>query len=327
MSVNQLIARGGTPVDTSGTRGEIAHLQQRNALMQREDEEDAQFDAALKAGDFDTAMRIDPQTTQLYMAHKQRERMSGLGDIPITAKRLDEAPIQAQYNADRQFAATQRNSDRSYQLQMAQERRLSKQGGGDDEFARYQAMTDDQRKLYDKMKGRNGAAGGVTVNEDGTFTVNPDPSKATEGERTATNYADRMEASEPKLGTYIPSTKDYAAASVVMSRGPLLASAANKALSKEGQIYYQAVNDWVRAKLRKESGAAIPPEEMAQEIKTYFPLPGDESNPEVVAQKAAARAQATAGMRQMGGRGASSLPSRPGQSAPSQNKRVKFGDL
>jgi hypothetical protein len=130
MSVNQLIARGSVPVDTSGTRGQIAQLQQRNALMQREDEEDAQFDAALAAGDFDTAMRIDPQTTQLYMAHKKQERMSGLGDIPITAKRIDEGAIQDQYNEERKFAATQRNSDRSYNLQLAQERRLSS-GGGD----------------------------------------------------------------------------------------------------------------------------------------------------------------------------------------------------
>jgi hypothetical protein len=41
MSVNQLIARGGVPVDTSGTRGQIAQMQQvdqyRNTLMQRED--------------------------------------------------------------------------------------------------------------------------------------------------------------------------------------------------------------------------------------------------------------------------------------------------
>jgi hypothetical protein len=179
-------------------------------------------------------------------------------------------------------------------------------------------------QLKGQLKGA-GAAGGVTVNEDGTLTVNPDPSKATEGERTATNYADRMEAAEGKLGTYVPSTKDYAASSVVMTRGPVIASAANKALSKEGQLYYQAAADWVRAKLRKESGAVIAPQEMEQEIKTYFPLPGD--NDETVAQKTQARQQASAGMRQMGGRGASSLPERPGQSAPTANKRVKFGDI
>jgi hypothetical protein len=178
--------------------------------------------------------------------------------------------------------------------------------------------------LKGQLKG-TGTAGGVTVNEDGTLTVNPDPSKATEGERTSTNYADRMEASEAKLGAYVPSTKDYAASSVVMSRGPVMASAANKALSKEGQLYYQAAADWVRAKLRKESGAVISPQEMEQEIKTYFPLPNDD--PETVAQKAQARQQAAMGMRQMGGRGASSLPTRPGQSGVGGNKRVKFGDI
>ena len=71
-------------------------------------------------------------------------------------------------------------------------------------------------------------------------------------------------------------------------------------LSPKGQKYYQAAADWVRAKLRKESGATIPPDEMAQEIKTYFPIPGDYK--ETIRQKAAARKQAEAGMIGMAGR-------------------------
>lgn len=121
-----------------------------------------------------------------------------------------------------------------------------------------------------------------------------------EGERVAANYFARMEAAERSLGDYQPSTKDYVASDKVMSGSPLMAVAANSFVSPEGQVYYQAAADWVRAKLRKESGAVIPPSEMAQEIKTYFPLPTDDK--ETVRKKKAARLQAMAGMKQMAGR-------------------------
>lgn len=121
-----------------------------------------------------------------------------------------------------------------------------------------------------------------------------------EGERVAANYFGRMQEAEGKLGQYQPTFKDYAAATMAMSGGAFLSPLANTAVSGEGQKYYQAAADWVRAKLRKESGAVIAPSEMAQEIKTYFPMPGDK--PETITQKAEARKQALAGMEQMGGR-------------------------
>lgn len=124
----------------------------------------------------------------------------------------------------------------------------------------------------------------------------------TEGERTSGNYLGRMDAAEKLLGEYVPSTMDYIAADRSMRGGPVMSSIANAGLSKQGQQYYQAAADWVRAKLRKESGAVISPEEMAQEIKTYFPMPGDK--PETVKQKAQARKQAQEGMRGMAGRAA-----------------------
>lgn len=124
----------------------------------------------------------------------------------------------------------------------------------------------------------------------------------TEGERTAANYYSRMVEAEKLLGAYVPSMKDYMAADQMMRGGPLRAGAANTVLSPEGQSYYQAAADWVRAKLRKESGAVIAPEEMAQEIKTYFPVPGDERNPQIIEQKRRARQQAVAGMKGMSGR-------------------------
>ena len=65
------------------------------------------------------------------------------------------------------------------------------------------------------------------------------------------------------------------------------AAIGNFAASPEYQQYKQAQEDWVRAKLRKESGAVIGEEEMANEIKTYFPQFGDSD--EVLAQKDRAR--------------------------------------
>lgn len=60
------------------------------------------------------------------------------------------------------------------------------------------------------------------------------------------------------------------------------------------QTYNQAAEQWIRAKLRKESGAAIGNEEMAKEFRTYFPQYGDSEA--VIRQKADARAEATRGM-------------------------------
>jgi len=69
--------------------------------------------------------------------------------------------------------------------------------------------------------------------------------------------------------------------------------------SPEGQKYRQAQEDWVRAKLRKESGAVIADEEMAREITTYFPQPGDSKD--VIQQKQMARENARRGLADASG--------------------------
>ena len=57
----------------------------------------------------------------------------------------------------------------------------------------------------------------------------------------------------------------------------------------------QAMENWVTANLRKESGAAIPPEEVAREYKKWFPSIGDK--PSTIRQKAQARKIAEDNMR------------------------------
>ena len=110
-------------------------------------------------------------------------------------------------------------------------------------------------------------------------------------------FADRMGKAEQVLSTvtaggYNPTnTRDVVAGAVPF--------AGNFFTTPEGQQYKSAQEDWVRAKLRKESGAVIGEEEMAREITTYFPQPGD--GPEVIAQKAAQRATAQEGMARQAG--------------------------
>ena len=77
----------------------------------------------------------------------------------------------------------------------------------------------------------------------------------------------------------------------------------------EFQSYRQAADDWIRAKLRKESGASIPESEMAREYKTYFPVPGD--SPEVIKQKANSRKLAEQGMITNAGAAWSTQPAAP----------------
>jgi hypothetical protein len=70
-------------------------------------------------------------------------------------------------------------------------------------------------------------------------------------------------------------------------------------MSPQEQKYKQAADDWIRAKLRQESGAVISADEMRDEYNTYFPQPGD--SPEVIEQKRKARETATESMAKAGG--------------------------
>lgn len=51
--------------------------------------------------------------------------------------------------------------------------------------------------------------------------------------------------------------------------------AQRKSMTEEQQQYYTAAMAWIRAKLRKESGAVIGDDEAKSEWATYFPMPGD----------------------------------------------------
>ena len=79
----------------------------------------------------------------------------------------------------------------------------------------------------------------------------------------------------------------------------------NYLTSDATQSMEQAERDFVNAKLREESGAAIAPEEFNSAELQYFPRPGD--GPEVIAQKKANRELVYAGMVRQAGRAYISL--------------------
>ena len=68
----------------------------------------------------------------------------------------------------------------------------------------------------------------------------------------------------------------------------------------EGQAYHQAQRAFTEARLRKDSGAAIPETEFENDRRTYFAHPGDTK--EIAAQKERGRAAVLASLAFQSGR-------------------------
>lgn len=168
------------------------------------------------------------------------------------------------------------------------------------------------------------AGGQVIENDDGSTTFIP-AGKVAEGERNAAGFFGRMERANNILEQferdgYDPTNATDRAAQSVSDRGGLTGAFARGRVSTTGQQYNQAAMDWVRAKLRKESGAAIGKDEARMEYENYFPVYGD--TPEVIEQKRQARVEANRAMRQSAG-GALPPAAKPA-SGGSQKRRLKF---
>jgi len=124
--------------------------------------------------------------------------------------------------------------------------------------------------------------------------------KPTEGETNAAGFAQRMELAQSIIGS-LPAGSQPGAGSRTLEAIPLVGGVlARSGQSVQTQQFDQAAQDWIRAKLRKESGAAIGVDEARQEYATYFPMVGD--TPEKIAQKAEARRVVTEGMKKAAGK-------------------------
>ncbi len=121
-----------------------------------------------------------------------------------------------------------------------------------------------------------------------------------DSEFQAAGFFERMKSAEN--GARAIGEGGFPTLNVELVSGAAGKMAANFARNPEQQVFARAADDWIRAKLRKESGAVIADEEMKDEFRTYFPVVGD--SPEVIVAKRKAREIA---MRSMGRAGSRAL--------------------
>ena len=142
-----------------------------------------------------------------------------------------------------------------------------------------------------------GANGGVTVGPDGTVTVAPG-GKLTEGQSKDVVLARRASRAAKNLETLDTALADLGEVSVGG-----IPVAGNYLVSKEYQRAEQQGRELLSAFLRKETGAAVTPQEWEYYGPMLLPVPGDD--PETIAQKALTRRQMvediTVGLGNMGG--------------------------
>lgn len=109
-------------------------------------------------------------------------------------------------------------------------------------------------------------------------------------ERTALSYFNRAKQASDDIG----GMEEQIAKMGLMGQTGLQVLP-NFMQSAENQQYRQAQRAFTEARLRKESGAAIPTAEYDNDSKTYFAQPGD--GPDVIAQKREARQRVLEGLQ------------------------------
>lgn len=127
------------------------------------------------------------------------------------------------------------------------------------------------------------------------YDAGPDLSKVPEHVAKSANFAARMIDSEEKLQAAMADPKKFNPATLgTATVNALPEVAANYFRSPEGQKYMQSAREWIRAYLRRESGAAISADEFRQDFLTFFPQPNDDAA--TIEQKRQARMLAATGI-------------------------------
>jgi hypothetical protein len=211
----------------------------------------------------------------------------------------------AQEQAKIQFA--QKHTDRSFSNELDQQRQA--QANSDRTFLAGRedaAATGTFRELQQRLlmqRAQNQAAKQAA------------PKPLTEGQSTARNYHGVMQNAEGTLRgddknpgilakedseTPMGHTSNFLA----MQAPDSVVSSAH--LSDKQKQYMQGVMQWVRAKLRKESGATISADEFSADYRVYWPQPGDDA--QTRRNKAKARKAVEEGFKTMGGYDAPGAP-------------------
>jgi len=164
---------------------------------------------------------------------------------------------------------------------------------------------EDQATAWDDyQKGVNDQGGGVTAISGGIKSdtqrlaekqaIENENKQLNEGDKASLNFATRMIEANNIFsgieGKYSPEKLNLAE---YTKDTPLVSQAINSSLTPEEGSALQAKRQFINSVLRKESGAAIGPDEFKAANLQYFPQPGD--SPEVIKQKEQARKTAING--------------------------------
>ena len=137
-----------------------------------------------------------------------------------------------------------------------------------------QQFLDFQRKQAEAVRKPEVVKAPVSrINEQGESIIGTSPPKSpTQGEQTDLVFFRRMNGAVDNMESLI-SARDIDLSAL----GTQFQLKADIPLLQSGAIqqFKQAMREFTEARLRKDSGAAIPPEEFRNDEKTYFPQPGD----------------------------------------------------
>jgi len=128
----------------------------------------------------------------------------------------------------------------------------------------------------------------------------PKDFKPTATQENSAGYYDRMKAAT-KIIDPLEEDGEYPQLGSSLAKAmPFVGESFKRTVqSEDTQKYEQAADDWIRSKLRSESGAVIGKDEMEAEFRLYFPQVGDSDA--VIKQKREARAIATEAMKKKAG--------------------------
>jgi len=131
-------------------------------------------------------------------------------------------------------------------------------------------------------------------------------------EKTAYGFLQRQEAASTGMADLVAADPQQGGGGLLDFENNLNLTGAQMAAGRMGpsltessilndsqQQYMQFARDWIRAKLRKESGAVINKDEWADEYQAFFPMPGDSEA--VIQQKRLSRKVSENSMRTMAG--------------------------
>jgi hypothetical protein len=158
-----------------------------------------------------------------------------------------------------------------------------------------------ENKIWVKRAGPDGKMAPIFVPESEVRPGDTPANERTEGrpatgvERKITSFFGRMKQADEDIERLESSLPTSLTGQARMEYAP------NFLQSDVGQAYRTAQNQFTEARLRKDSGAAVPPHEYAADRQAYFPQPGD--TPETIAQKRRARAALLANVARESGSG------------------------